>query len=154
MSAVQELIALTKSTDTAEVEKAVAQLAEMAAAHDKDTGRVLHHDRAVYQEHMTGLGGLERFIALSKSESLTVRRSASLGLLNLSFAVLNSHEIIAREGVQAVLRNMHDQVSNWPLFPPLHFASSSCTMCGYSICGFSMLRVDELDRRQSNREGE
>lgn len=106
---VQELIALTKSTDTSEVEKAIAQLAEMAAAHDKDTGRVLHHDRAVYQEHMTGLGGLERFIALSKSESLSVRRSASLGLLNLSFAVLNSHEIIAREGVQAVLRNMHDQ---------------------------------------------
>eukprot|EP00658_Telonema_sp_P-2_P036505 TRINITY_DN26392_c0_g1_i2.p1 TRINITY_DN26392_c0_g1~~TRINITY_DN26392_c0_g1_i2.p1 ORF type:complete len:442 (+),score=138.99 TRINITY_DN26392_c0_g1_i2:194-1519(+) len=81
----------------------------MAAAHDKDTGRVLHKEKALYQEYMTGLGGLERFIALSKSESLAVRRSASLGLLNLSFAVLNSHEIIAREGVQAVLRNMHDE---------------------------------------------
>jgi len=105
---VQELIALTKSSDTNEVEKAVALLAEMAAAHDKDTGRVLHKEKALYQEHMTGLGGLERFIALSKSESLAVRRSASLGLLNLSFAVLNSHEIIAREGVQAVIRNMHE----------------------------------------------
>jgi len=106
--AVQELIALTKSPDIAEVEKAVAQLAEMAEAHDKDTGRVLHKEKALYQEHMTGLGGLERFIALSKSESLAVRRSASQGLLNLSFAVLNSHEIIAREGVQAVLRNMQE----------------------------------------------
>lgn len=106
---VQELIALTKSSDIQEVEKAVAQLAEMAAAHDKDTGRVLHKEKALYQEHMTGLGGLERFIALSKSESLAVRRSASLGLLNLSFAVLNSHEIIAREGVQAVIRNMHEE---------------------------------------------
>lgn len=103
---VQELISQTKSNDIKEVEKATAQLAEMAAAHDKDTGRVLHQDRAVYQEHMTGLGGLERFVALSNSESLAVKRSAALGLLNLSFAVFNSHEIIAQDGVDAVLRNM------------------------------------------------
>jgi len=106
---VQELIALTKSNDIKEVERATAQLADMAAAHDKDTGRVLHQERAVYQEHMTGLGGLERFGALSNSESLAVRRSAALGLLNLSFAVFNSHEIIAQNGVEAVLRNMNSE---------------------------------------------
>jgi len=106
---VQEYIAKTKSSDIKEVEKATAQLAEMAAAHDKDTGRVLHNERAVYQEHMTGLGGLERFIALSNSESVQVRRSAALGLLNLSFAVLNSHEIIAHDGVEAVVRNMRSE---------------------------------------------
>lgn len=105
----QELIVLTKSNDIKEVEKATAQLADMAAAHDKDTGRVLHQDRAIYQEHMTGLGGLERFVALSNSESLAVKRSAALGLLNLSFAVFNSHEIIAQDGVQAVLRNMQSE---------------------------------------------
>lgn len=106
---VQELIAQTKSNDIKEVEKAVAQLAEMAAAHDKDTGRIVQQERAVYQEHMTGLGGLERFIALANSESLQVKRSAALGLLNLSFAVLNSHEIIAHEGVEAVLKNMKSE---------------------------------------------
>lgn len=106
---VQELIAKTKSNDIKEVEQATTQLAEMAAAHDKDTGRVLHPDRAVYQEHMTGLGGLERFIALANSESLAVRRSAAVGLLNLSFAVLNSHEIIAHDGVTAVLKNMRSE---------------------------------------------
>lgn len=39
---------------------------------------VLLQERAVYQEHMTGLGGLDRFVALSHSESLAVR-SPQLG---------------------------------------------------------------------------
>lgn len=105
----QEFIALTKSNDIKEVERATQQLAELAEAHDKDTGRVVAPEKAVYQEHMTGLGGLERFIALANSESLAVRRSASLGLLNLSFAVLNSHEIIAHDGVSAVTKNMRSE---------------------------------------------
>ena len=98
----QELIVLTKSNDIKEVEEATAkvfscpkmimipvlllyllwlQLAEMAAAHDKDTGRVLHQERAVYQEHMTGLGGLERFVALSNSQSLSVHCQTPISML-------------------------------------------------------------------------